>query len=579
MKAVCKKLFSLMLVAILLVSAVPFQVSADETQETTAPTQATEATEATVVTETTEAIETTAATESNDVVVASQDTPALFAANPMPTGEILVYFQLEDGTQVGKTVTAAMSERVGSIPSASAAIEAYAKTHGNSDNKTFVKWYYEDVNGAAHTFNGSVYIHEDMAFENGNELNVYALIETEAKTIYFHGNGSGVSPNTLKVKIGEIYNALGTMPTPDPKEHYDFAYWVNEATGEPVNGNSIVKNYSQLKAHWTLKKYDVVFQAHNGSNWAPVDLFTFTGNYAVEANSTLKVADGYFPTDAQIKDMFKLSGWSIDGWEYTVDGGDTWKEFKVGSTKILGSTIIRPIYKRNITLYACDAGNTTRSLEVTLGKPFPILPHPGTREGYAFVGWYKEAAAQNLVSTKDHLSNVSKHPDVTADISALYAGWDHAKIVYLYIHTNGNTKEHTKLVRYYDVPVSGFDLTDIDLYDVFPNYGKYDDKGDEKWGWYNEAQWENFCMNKHKYETTEYVNADYLKSDDVHEFFIMLIDNGNNTTTNNSYNDNKNTVDSSNPTTGDDIFVAVTIMAVSACAVLLIFMNKKRFIK
>ena len=30
MKAVCKKLFSLMLVAILLVSAVPFQVSAEE---------------------------------------------------------------------------------------------------------------------------------------------------------------------------------------------------------------------------------------------------------------------------------------------------------------------------------------------------------------------------------------------------------------------------------------------------------------------------------------------------------------------------------------------------------------------
>ena len=36
MKAVCKKLFSLMLVAILLVSAVPFQASAEEVNETVA---------------------------------------------------------------------------------------------------------------------------------------------------------------------------------------------------------------------------------------------------------------------------------------------------------------------------------------------------------------------------------------------------------------------------------------------------------------------------------------------------------------------------------------------------------------
>ena len=51
MKAVCKKLFSLMLVAILLVSAVPFQVSAEEAVETVATIEATEP----AVVETTEA--------------------------------------------------------------------------------------------------------------------------------------------------------------------------------------------------------------------------------------------------------------------------------------------------------------------------------------------------------------------------------------------------------------------------------------------------------------------------------------------------------------------------------------------
>ena len=166
---------------------------------------------------------------------------------------------------------------------------------------------------------------------------------------------------------------------------------------------------------------------------------------------------------------------------------------------------------------------------------------------------------------------------------ALYAGWDNAKTVYLYIPTNGNTKEHTKLVRYYDVPATGFDLTDIDLADIFPNYGKYDDKGDEKYGWYDNAQWKNYVLNKHVNDTTEYVDADYLDTDDVHEFYIMLIDNGNNTSTGaangNGYNDNGTTRDPSNPSTGDDIFVAVTVMAVSACALLLFFLNKKRIAK
>ena len=72
MKTVMNKIFSLMLVAVLLVSAVPFAASADETEATTEATEAvTETTEATteateVTTEATEA--TTEATEAAEVV-------------------------------------------------------------------------------------------------------------------------------------------------------------------------------------------------------------------------------------------------------------------------------------------------------------------------------------------------------------------------------------------------------------------------------------------------------------------------------------------------------------------------------
>lgn len=562
MKAVCKKLFSLMLVAILLVSAVPFQVSATEAEI--------EGTTEAIVETTTEVVEQDEAA----------NVPMVAAATPMPTGVVYVHFQLEDtNTQVGDIVTSAMSERIRSIPSDSKALDAYAKTHGKADGLHFVRWYYEDNSGNKITLNSDVYIHDGMKFENGNILNVYAQIDLSTVSIRLDPEEGSLDNTKHKVKLGKTYNELGNLPSPTAPQHKEFLYWVKDSDKTPVNGGSIVTDFSNLSAVYGVKKYNVIFQSHKGASWADVADFTFTGNYAVEANKTLKVAEGYFPSDAQIKSLFELSNWKISGWEYTTDG-QNWKEFKADSTKIVGNTTIRPVYKRNITLHANDKGHTTRSLEVTLGKNLPILPHPGTREGFAFVGWYKEVAATTLICSKENLSNISSHPVVGADLEALYAGWAPAKTVYLYIHTNGNTKEHTKLVRYYDVSVNGFNLKDVDLAEIFPNYGKYDDKNDEKWGWYDAAQWANFCLNKHKNETTEYVNAEYLGKDDVHEFYIMLNDGGNNAdSNNNNYNDNKNTVDSSNPTTGDDIFVAVTIMAVSACAVLLIFMNKKRFVK
>ena len=67
MKTVCNKLLSLMLVAVLLVSAVPFQAFATE-GETTAPVETTVATEAAVV-------ETTAATEAPVEVTEATEAP------------------------------------------------------------------------------------------------------------------------------------------------------------------------------------------------------------------------------------------------------------------------------------------------------------------------------------------------------------------------------------------------------------------------------------------------------------------------------------------------------------------------
>lgn len=582
MKAVCKKLFSLMLVAILLVSAVPFQVSAAEVEETVA----TEAAVETVATEAAVAPVAEEVTEEKIEVTA----PAADAAVTLEKDVIYIQYQLDNAYgnyQVGSTVKSKIGSKV-SPPNGSNALNVLASVIGSSSGYEFVRWEYE-VGGERKTFTSSVTLSLNMDLESGGYydekteesydlLNVYAVIKEAAKTITLKPNGGTLANTKHTVELNQQYDYYGGLPTPS-RTNYTFAGWAKD-DGTIVSNSDTVTDLSALTAQWTANKYTVVYWGYDG-DWTEVGF----GSFSVEANSVLKTAYYNFPTDAQIKEMFlapvKADGWSIDGWEYSVDNGSTWSTFTAGSTKITGNTIIRPLYKKTITLYACDTGNTTRSLTVTLGKRYPTLPHPGTRDGYAFVGWYLEAEASTLVSSKANLSNTSQHLFVEYEADALYAGWSVAKTVYLYIHTNGNTSEHTKLVRYYDVPETGFDLTDIDLADIFSNYGKYDDNVDEQYGWYDAAQWKNYVLGKHINDTTEYVSAEYLETDDVHEFYIMLIDNGTSTNSANgsTYNDNSSTVDSSNPSTGDSIFMAVTVMAVSACALLLFFLNKKRIAK
>ena len=607
MKAVCKKLFSLMLVAILLVSAVPFQASAEEVTETIAATEAVVATEAAVVAASEE--------EANEEISASE--PEAYAGVELATDAVWVDFQLADNPELGINATYAvdvvkskLTKKISSddIPSASKALSVLKKAIGTNECYEFVRWYYE-VDGVAYTFNSSVVLNEqNMVYvprdtnNNGIDgwyLDVYAEFKKVPAKITLDAGKGTVNPETHKVMIGEAYNAYGKLPTPTRKG-YTFLGWENidgVLITEENAGEVIVNNLGKLTAKWSGALHRVTFLKHNGTAWEVAsEKFALAD---VKNGAVLKTDYSNFPNTTEINELFKLKDWTIEGWQYSVDAnkdGDidenaTWKTFTAGKTEVTNTIFVRPVYTKSITLYARDSGNTSRKLSVTLGMPFPALPHPGVREGSAFIGWISEDAEideDNLVSLKEDLSNTSKHPIVdNAEITALYAAWDHATTIILNIHTNGNVKEPTKVVKYYDVPTSGFYMSTIDLASIYTSYGKYDDKGDEQYGWYNEAQWKNYGLDRYKDETTEYIDGTTLTDGATHEYYIMLIDNGNNasssgtngTAGSNSYNDNKSTQDSSNPTTGDDIFVAVTIMAISACAVLVIFMNKKRLFK
>jgi len=583
MKTVCKKLLSLTLVAMMLVSAVPFQAFATEGETTAALTEtiaatvaATEAAETVAATEATvaatEAVvvpETTAATEA-----AVEAVPAVLPTTPAvaAVGDYVnVVFTLKEYPQAN--VLTLNNMKIGykatSIPDGNAVVNSYAQYAGSSNGKFFSHWELADGT----RFDPYSTNITDSIVAPGSTLYLYGVVANQTYRITLDLKGGSLASRLHEVRIGESYNAAATLPTPT-RQHYDFLYWYKVVNNQeiPVNGDSIVTDISILNAKWALKNYNVTFQAYSGSAW--IDVKTV----AVPALSTLTTANGYFPTDAEVKANFGLADYTIVGWEI----GESDKAFTAGSTQVSEDLIIRPRYQRSITLMANNpndyTSNSTKSIVVEIGEPIPTLPNPGARDGYTFVDWVT-ADQTTVVCTKANLANTAVHPIYTPALGNIfYARWTESTVVYLYIHTNNNTQTATKVVPYYEAPSTGaFDMNLINMYAIFSEYGNYDDNVDAIYGWYEAAQWKNYCANTAANAATTYYD---IAANGTVEFHIMLVNNGgsttNNNVNNNNYNNNISTADPSNPTTGDTIAFAVTVMTISAAALAVMFFLKKR---
>ena len=570
MKTVCKKLLSLMLVAMLLVSAVPFQVLAAEVESTPA-------TEAVAATE-----EVAAVAEEVVAEPAAQvggDTASQPATSSM--GDIVTVQYLVTVNGIDCVIKEYTNQQAGGLfpaePGAIAALTTYAQYAGSYVGKQFQQW---ELNGVQFNPYGQYIPATNVP---GTVLKVYAKIIDAPQSIGLYPMGGVLTSLTHKVTIGQPY---GTLPTP-VREHYNFQYWYKLVNGVevPVNGMDVAVDNSALYAKWELKSYNVTFQSHNGFDWVPAKTVN------VPALSTLSAANGTFPTDAEIAtDVsaagFTLPGFSIVGWEIL----DTDTAFLAGVTQITADNVIlRPRYQRTVTLQASNpisnASWSTKTITVEVGEPIGVLPNPGARDSWTFSRWLAEDHATEIC-TLANLNTIAAHPLYTPAMGAtFYADYVNSMVVYLYIHTNGNTQTATKIVPYYQAPATGiFDMTLINMYSIFSDYGNFDDTVDASYGWYTPDQWANYCTNKAANPAMYYEN---IEANKYGEFHIMLINGGNGSagsnnnngafTGGNSYNNNAATADPSNPTTGDMIMMAVTVLAVSGAALALVFfVSKKR---
>lgn len=630
MKNAMKKLLSLTLAVMLLLSVAPFQAFA-----------ATNAYGEMVFSEEFEAPATNNNTSTSQTAEEPQpvvDNDGGISTFALPSDDYVIgktvvniYFNV-DGS-VMKTVAKKVGDDFPGLPSGKDALAFYAKVNENSNGKAFKCWSFEEdgaaISASGLKVGGSDHLTEDDHQDSkgnpvspdakGNlvgKMEVYAVFEdvvstTNVKLDPKSGKFAPGDSDTIAVSLNTDY-PVADFPTPTRSGYVFDGWYVKEdashserclvdGEGNPGADLTVLSTSAKPYAKWkkTGMTVSVKWYDFDNGDWSA---FTVNGvakydGMAVPADSKLSASTGSFPTDSEINWLKSElpDGYTLKGWKFL----ETGKEFKAGSSAITSANanssnevVIVPKLQRSVWLIAQHPTKNTlakQSITVEIGSRIGELPAPASwaedsdeTDGYTFTQW---VADDTVISTREDLKNTSKHPvyypslNSNDDHSSRYeyhfdAQWEVAKVVQLYFHVDGKTSTYAKKVSCYDIPASGsFNMHSLNLYKYFPDYSKYDDGVDVAYGWYTDAQWKNYCTGKPAATVCDELwNVSDTK--DLQELHIMLIDKG---TDSNKYNNNNKTADKTNPKTGDIIMAAVAILVVSGAALAgIYYLSKKK---
>ena len=629
MKNAMKKLLSLTLAVMLLLSVAPFQAFA-----------ATNAYGEMVFSEEFEAPATNNNTSTSQTadeaqpVVGNDGGISTFAlpSDDYVIGKTVVNIYFNVDGSVMKTVAKKVGDDFPGLPSGKDALAFYAKVNENSNGKAFKCWSFEEdgaaISASGLKVGGSDHLTEDDHQDSkgnpvspdakGNlvgKMEVYAVFEdvvstTNVKLDPKSGKFAPGDSDTIAVSLNTDYPV--PFPTPTRSGYVFDGWYVKEdashserclvdGEGNPGADLTVLSTSAKPYAKWkkTGMTVSVKWYDFDNGDWTA---FTVNGaakydGMAVPADSKLSASTGSFPTDSEINWLKSElpDGYTLKGWKFL----ETGKEFKAGSSAITSANanssnevVIVPKLQRSVWLIAQHPTKNTlakQSITVEIGSRIGELPAPASwaedsdeTDGYTFTQW---VADDTVISTREDLKNTSKHPvyypslNSNDDHSSRYeyhfdAQWEVAKVVQLYFHVDGKTSTYAKKVSCYDIPASGsFNMHSLNLYKYFPDYSKYDDGVDVAYGWYTDAQWKNYCTGKPAATVCDELwNVSDTK--DLQELHIMLIDKG---TDSNKYNNNNKTADRTNPKTGDIIMAAVAILVVSGAALAgIYYLTKKK---
>ena len=629
MKNAMKKLLSLTLAVMLLLSVAPFQAfAATNEYGEMVFSEEFEAPATNNNTSTSQTAEEPQPVVGNDTGISTFALPS----DDYVIGKTVVNIYFNVDGSVMKTVAKKVGDDFPGLPSGKDALAFYAKVNENSNGKAFKCWSFEEdgaaISASGLKVGGSDHLTEDDHLDSkgnpvspdakGNlvgKMEVYAVFEdvvstTNVKLDPKSGKFAPGDSDTIAVSLNTDYPV--PFPTPTRSGYVFDGWYVKEdashserclvdGEGNPGADLTVLSTSAKPYAKWkkTGMTVSVKWYDFDNGDWSA---FTVNGvakydGMAVPADSKLSASTGSFPTDSEINWLKSElpDGYTLKGWKFL----ETGKEFKAGSSAITSANanssnevVIVPKLQRSVWLIAQHPTKNTlakQSITVEIGSRIGELPAPASwaedsdeTDGYTFTQW---VADDTVISTREDLKNTSKHPvyyptlNSNDDHSSRYeyhfdAQWEVAKVVQLYFHVDGKTSTYAKKVSCYDIPASGsFNMHSLNLYKYFPDYSKYDDGVDVAYGWYTDAQWKNYCTGKPAATVCDELwNVSDTK--DLQELHIMLIDKG---TDSNKYNNNNKTADKTNPKTGDIIMAAVAILVVSGAALAgIYYLTKKK---
>lgn len=331
MKTVMKKLLSIMLVAILLISAVPFQADATDVYTVQFGHRGKEGTDGF-----------TAIKTLNDITYVVADVWFPSGEQACPFGDYRLVGWVIDGTNTPFTAgTPVMNQ---------------------------------DLNGGGVVYVCAVY-----------ERNDYVLR-------FNTGKANVPNPDPITITNGWAYGAHngGALPPLANTATETFLGWVLP-DGTMVGADHYVNTTSDitLTAKWSNSTKTVTMQYWNGSDWAGL-----IAPFSVQTNTKGVVAAHEPFVNASKGTMimqYVPAGFKITGWVNAATGA----AFDPATAVVNEDTIIRPVYTGKITMNPnCPNPYNTnpRELEVTVGKKMSNLPTLSSltnqEKSYVFNGWY-----------------------------------------------------------------------------------------------------------------------------------------------------------------------------------------------
>ena len=243
----------------------------------------------------------------------------------------------------------------------------------------------------------------DVDFNNGGVVYVCAVYQREDYKLNFNTGRSDVpAPASIVITNGWQYGAHnnGALPPLANTESENFLGWVLP-NGNMVGATDYVDTTSDitLTAKWSNGTKTVTMQYWNGSDWAGlIAPFTVQTN---TAGVVMKHEPFAVASKGEMIMQYVPAGFKITGWVNAATGA----AFDPATAVVNEDITIRPVYTGKITMNPnCPNPYNTnpRELEVTIGQKMTGLPTLSSltnlTKAYVFNGWYIPGTATQVTA-------------------------------------------------------------------------------------------------------------------------------------------------------------------------------------